>query len=386
MLKRILPLVAVAGFAVACVEEAIDSSEIESFDQALDCQTMTGIYPTKAALAVAMANEMGSWDVSLLAPGDTNCNSYNAHVKISDKGEAICAKTGNCPNTRALLALADPRLNDASKVPSMDQNVFNAVSYCNDLIASLQRQKDFIQNLKNNNTSALPPANYCLLKKADDGTLAACGKYYKYTVGTTNGCEDLPATNGDTCAHAVAYGWCGQSWMKNSQGKDTCALSCGLCTRQCNPVVPGNVDNLVNELCLFGQQGTCGSNPYVAFQSTIDEAWIDPQDGDISGGGTAGGNCITLPGPNVTNQAANLGKCCSYPNPNVTGTVTGTLIDTTANGVVSQRCSLAGSFWSDTPVGANRFVNLACHFTSGTTVMKGKLIQWLQTGMDVCQK
>ena len=40
--------------------------------------------------------------------------------------------------------------------------------------------------------------------------------------GTT--CTDTPPPNGDTCAHAVEYGWCGQPWMNG-----TCAASCRLC-------------------------------------------------------------------------------------------------------------------------------------------------------------
>jgi hypothetical protein len=38
-------------------------------------------------------------------------------------------------------------------------------------------------------------------------------------------CNDLPPNNGDTCAHAVEYGWCAQSWIGAS-----CRQSCGKCS------------------------------------------------------------------------------------------------------------------------------------------------------------
>lgn len=40
----------------------------------------------------------------------------------------------------------------------------------------------------------------------------------------TGSCSDTPPNNGDTCQHAVAYGWCSQSWLGNS-----CQQSCGKC-------------------------------------------------------------------------------------------------------------------------------------------------------------
>ena len=38
-------------------------------------------------------------------------------------------------------------------------------------------------------------------------------------------CSDTPPNNGDTCAHAVQYGWCTQSWLG-----DSCQQSCGKCS------------------------------------------------------------------------------------------------------------------------------------------------------------
>jgi hypothetical protein len=42
--------------------------------------------------------------------------------------------------------------------------------------------------------------------------------------GSTSNCADTPPPNGDTCAHAVEYGWCSQDWLNGA-----CARSCGKC-------------------------------------------------------------------------------------------------------------------------------------------------------------
>ncbi len=42
--------------------------------------------------------------------------------------------------------------------------------------------------------------------------------------GGSVACTDTPPNNGDTCAHAVEYKWCGLDWMAGA-----CARSCGLC-------------------------------------------------------------------------------------------------------------------------------------------------------------
>ena len=43
--------------------------------------------------------------------------------------------------------------------------------------------------------------------------------------GAGGACTDTPPPNGDTCAHAVQYGWCGQSWLNGA-----CAISCKVCS------------------------------------------------------------------------------------------------------------------------------------------------------------
>jgi Glycosyl hydrolase family 45 len=43
--------------------------------------------------------------------------------------------------------------------------------------------------------------------------------------GTSAPCTNLPPNNGDTCAHAVQYGWCSQAWLGES-----CREACGKCS------------------------------------------------------------------------------------------------------------------------------------------------------------
>jgi hypothetical protein len=43
--------------------------------------------------------------------------------------------------------------------------------------------------------------------------------------GSGGACEDTPPPNGNTCADAVGFGWCGQPWMNGA-----CARSCDLCS------------------------------------------------------------------------------------------------------------------------------------------------------------
>jgi hypothetical protein len=42
---------------------------------------------------------------------------------------------------------------------------------------------------------------------------------------TSTPCTNAPPNNGDTCAHAVQYGWCSQTWLG-----DSCREACGKCS------------------------------------------------------------------------------------------------------------------------------------------------------------
>ena len=57
------------------------------------------------------------------------------------------------------------------------------------------------------------------------GTTATNGGSTGSAGAVAAACTNAPPNNGDTCAHAVEYGWCTQSWLGSS-----CQQSCGKCS------------------------------------------------------------------------------------------------------------------------------------------------------------
>src|SRR6188768_1784011 len=158
-MKKVFGLVS-AGFVglsalQGCVAAPGDGSEqVGSAAQAATaCYTNSGLNPTKAALAVAMADELGRWapDKDLARVNGGAATQYNYIVVLSSS--AVCLKN-NCANTRAILGQQDDRL-----IRFIDQNVFNPAVFRNDLSASVQRAQTMIGDLVRNNPSALPPAH-----------------------------------------------------------------------------------------------------------------------------------------------------------------------------------------------------------------------------------
>src|ERR1041384_133627 len=136
-----LSLAALQGCAAATGD---DSEQIGKASQAATaCYSNSGLNPTKAALAVAMADELGRWVPSdLVRSGGVSLSS-----------SAVCLKN-NCGNTKALLGLQDDQVSQF-----VDQNVFNPAVYRNDLIAAMDRTSNMMGDLARNNPGSLPPAH-----------------------------------------------------------------------------------------------------------------------------------------------------------------------------------------------------------------------------------
>ncbi|HEX7451529.1 MAG TPA: hypothetical protein VF294_04560, partial [Polyangiaceae bacterium] len=119
-------LMSVQGCAASVSSE--EAETMSTHDALQYCYSNNGLMPSKAALAVAMARELGRWDTAhdLAAP-------YNAPVQLSST--ANCVNNG-CKNTIALLGLQDDRITQQNLV---DQNVFNPSVYRNDLFAAMDR-------------------------------------------------------------------------------------------------------------------------------------------------------------------------------------------------------------------------------------------------------
>jgi hypothetical protein len=209
------------------------------------CPANSGLNPSKAALAVAMANELGRWD-----PLNDLVMGGNGMTQLSSTGAGRC-KDG-CKNTKGLLSQQSDEL-----LSWVDQNVFIPNVLRSDLQSAFGRQRDLIANLTQNNKPALPPAHKLTLVGGPTNLgKGSCGPHYIYQVDNENG-------TALTSAQAA---------------------------------------NLPNALCYFGQ-GTCGGNPYLAFTAVTTGCpsgrtcvAIDPTDGDNSSTSTTtAGSAPTYP-------------------------------------------------------------------------------------------
>jgi hypothetical protein len=216
------------------------------------CPSNSGLFPAKAALAVAMGKELGRWTPN------TDLAISGGKVVLSAAGLAKCGS--NCQNTKALLGQQDALF--------VDQSVFNAVSYSSDLGASFGRQSNVITNLQQNNPGALPPAHKLTL-----------------VGGPTN----------------LGNGSCGPHYVFQVDNADGSALT------------SAQAANMANALCFYGY-GSCGNNPYLGFMQTGAGCpsgrsciAIDPTDGDNgSTSTTSAGSAPTYPMNRVYDPANTL--------------------------------------------------------------------------------
>jgi hypothetical protein len=237
-----LGLLPLQGCMASTAEESREQTGSAS-EAVTTCSSNNGLNPTRAALAVAMANELGRWD-----PADDLAVS-NYLVVLSSS--AVCLHN-NCADTKAILGQQDWEL-----MYWMDQNVFNPTTFSNDMNASFNRQWTKNDDLARNHPTQLPPAHK--LKKVagptDLGT-GACGAHFVYEADHLDG----------------------------------------------TPLSASEASNLGNALCYYGF-GTCGGNPYIAFTVTGQGCpsgrtcvAIDPTSSDSgSTGTTTGGSAPTYP-------------------------------------------------------------------------------------------
>ena len=170
------------------------------------CSSNSGLNPTKASLAVAMAKELGRWTPNV------DLTITNGRVVLSSTGLAKCGS--NCGNTKLILAQQDASF--------VDQNLFNATNYTEDLKSSFDRQNNLITNLTNNDKAHLPPAHKLTFVGGPTSFGSGnCGPHYIFQVDNTDG----------------------------------------------TPLTSTQASNMANALCFYGYGG-CGNNPYLAFQPT----------------------------------------------------------------------------------------------------------------------
>lgn len=276
MLKKIIALALVGGVAVACTQEGLDGTQTEALEQGLSCTTNGGINPTKASLAVAMATELGTWD-PLKHLTDTNPWDYRNPVSLSNEGNNLCNSRGGCPNTIAILGLQNDAI--AAYIP---QNIFNTISFRGDLKQSFGRQYSLELDLSRNNPGALPEAHK-LVSLGAPTNLGGCGVHFGFAATKPDG------------------------------------------TPLAKPA------NLANRLAFFGYGSYGGMNPFIDFRSAESKVYVDPTEGDQTGGSTGSGSCMVLPQVRLYDPSwTNIDKCCMYTSSNGVG-LTGTLKVLVAN-------------------------------------------------------
>ena len=213
-------------------DEATGMKELEL---ASACFTNSGINPMKAALAVAMADELGRWDTTrdLVYVG-----SPLYMVQLSST--AVCIKNA-CKNTKAILGQQHNAINLVNPI-AVPQTLFNATQFDQELRSALIVQNTRISDLTRNQPSVLPPAHK-LTKVGGPTNLGtgACGPHYVFQVDHTNG----------------------------------------------TPLTTAEANNMKNALCTFGSTACNNTNPYLAFTVTGQGCptgrtcvAIDPTDGD----------------------------------------------------------------------------------------------------------
>lgn len=273
---------ALAGLASACAVDmpADEQESVGSDHQALvNCANPQGTNAMIAALAVAIANDLGRWKVGTDFTKVTG--AYNQqHLALSSTGLQQCSLRGNtCQNVKALLFFQDARYDNYIRFPG---NVrLSAYSYASRLTAGYDAQKVCESRATQNPTSA----DAC---PAEDHKLTLAGT-------SPGGCDINFTYDARTPAGGMLR------WPHLLKNKLIWAND------------GGSFTNL---------------NPYVAFQSTASTVTIDPtwdlnQPGSASGGSCTvscqkysttaiAGNCCTCNGQSgtfVQSPTANVYKC-----------------------------------------------------------------------------
>ena len=241
-----------SGCAFQTVDEGTTAES--SQDWATTCSFSWGLHPTKAALAVAMATELGRLDP--LADLTWDWSQYQ--VVLSATGLARCSN--DCDNTKAILGLQSDEVMEV-----IDQNVFSPTNLRWDLYASFQRQKDWNDNIARNMPWMLPE---------------------EHTMTRTGGPLSLGA------------GSCGPHYLFRATQPSGAPLY--------------NAENLKNNLVFFG---LLSGNDYLAFTTINDNSnaniALDPTDGDNALPVTTSGSCPTYENDRVYDRRYTLlGKCC----------------------------------------------------------------------------
>ncbi len=256
------------GFCGTSVAGGVRPS-IKAYNMEMDlfttCQSNSGVNPAKAALAVAMATELGRWEP------DLDLVKSNGYVDLAST--AVCV-SNSCKNTKAILG---------QQYFTANQNIFNNTTFTQELLASFDRQANLMVDLNNNHKTSIPISNYKLTLVGGPVNMGYgnCGPHYIYQVDYSSG---------------------------TNAGK---------------PLSATDAANLEYTLCFFGgvcSYGSSATNPYLGvIKSGIAGCpsgkmciAVDPTDGDNgSTSTTTAGSAPTYPNDRVYNPDNSLlGSAC----------------------------------------------------------------------------
>lgn len=166
-----LGVVASTGCAAEQPTEAIGTTE--AYLTSSSCFSNYGVNPMKAALAVAMSDEMGRIDALKDLKWD---GSTWSRVGIAQDGLDRCAarNLAGCPETQAIL---DLQKDDVNRY--LSQQEFNATNFREDLRSSFERQRNHESDLTRNNPSRLPQ-EHSLTRIGTFSNAGACGIHYDF--------------------------------------------------------------------------------------------------------------------------------------------------------------------------------------------------------------
>jgi hypothetical protein len=186
-MKKLIAFIAVGGGILAAqgCADVQAPEDVATADSAVNaaCFNDQGKSVSKAALAVAMALDLGNW----------NALTYFYRVNWYSQ---IAANCSNCPRVKAILG---------QQYFTPDQNVFNATNFGADLAASLDRQSSMDADIKRNRPWLMPPAHK-LTKVAgpvDLGT-GACGAHWVFQADHLDG-TPLTATEANNLQERLCF-------------------------------------------------------------------------------------------------------------------------------------------------------------------------------------
>ena len=241
------------------------------------CYTNYGINPLKAALAVAMADELGRWD-----PAHDLAYVGSPVYMVQLTSTAVCIKNA-CKNTKAILGQQQSQLNLLAPI-AIPQTLFNATQFDQDLRSSINVQNSRTTDLTNNHKELLPVAHKLTMVAGPTNLgIGACGPHYVFQIDHTNGTA-LTATE---------------------------------------------AANMVNALCFYGNTVCGNNNPFMSFTVTGQGCptgrtcvAIDPTDGDNGSlTTTTTGAAVTYPYNRLYDPAnVKLGTACTTTT-NLAGTM-----------------------------------------------------------------